>query len=161
MPLLLREALEMVRQFHARIHGPIAEEVQFLRCEPLQVLQFAERIRALSTEMLEAAEGMQDVLLCRTALSLEELSEWLTAHYNQSLTDSGDALADRLYLLLGDAVATKLPLERLFRIVHASNMTKMPGVTNGYGRGAKGPDYHPPVITLATIFRPPSADDVD
>jgi predicted HAD superfamily Cof-like phosphohydrolase len=79
-------------------------------------------------------------------MMLEELREWLFAHANSNLVDAADALADRFYLLLGDAVATGLPLADLFQEVHKSNMGKLAGVRTGVGKGLKGPNYCRPQI---------------
>ena len=77
---------------------------------------------------------------------LEELAEWLLAHANSNLVDVADALSDRFYLLLGDAVATGLPLTDLFQEVHRSNMTKLAAVHTVVGKGIKGPSYERPKI---------------
>jgi predicted HAD superfamily Cof-like phosphohydrolase len=75
-------------------------------------------------------------------MTLEELAEWLRAHAQQDLTAAADAIGDRLYLLLGDAVASGLPLTEIFRTVHSSNMTKMTGV----GKAVKGRSFRRPEI---------------
>ena len=75
--------------------------------------------------MADAANGYQDQLLSRAAMAVEELGEWIFAHADTDLVAAADSLADRFYVLLGDAVATGLPLGRLFEAVHRSNMTKL------------------------------------
>ncbi len=90
--------------------------------------------------------GAGKTTLCRAAMELEELAEWLLAHAQANLVGVADALGDRLYLLLGDAVATGLPLAELFSVVHESNMSKLGGVHTGLGKGVKGPGYARPRI---------------
>lgn len=91
-----------------------------------------------------------DLLLLRLSLALEELAEWLMAHATGDLVGAADAWADRIYALLGDAVATGLPASQLFEAVHASNLSKSPPTTSG-GKAVKGPDYVPP--NIATVLR--------
>ena len=74
-------------------------------------------------------------------MAAEELGEWLTANAKSDLSDAADALGDRLYVLLGDAVATGIPLPEVFEAVHESNWSKLPLVTTGVGKAFKGPDY--------------------
>jgi len=100
----------------------------------------------LAKELAKSADGDKDVLLCRAAMELEELAEWLLAHGNSNLVDVADALGDRFYLLLGDSVATGLPLAELFQEIHRSNFTKLPAVHTGVGKGVKGVGYQRPEI---------------
>ncbi len=79
-------------------------------------------------------------------MELEELAEWLLAHGNSNLVGVADAIGDRFYLLLGDTVATGLPLEELFKAVHVSNMSKLAAVHTGIGKAVKGADYIRPKI---------------
>ncbi len=82
---------------------------------------------------------------------LDELCEWLFAHANSNLIGVADALADRFYLLLGDAVATGLPLGDLFQEIHKSNMSKLAGVHTGVGKSVKGRNYSRPQIEKVLV----------
>ncbi len=85
----------------------------------------------IANELSREADGEKDMVLCRAAMVLEELAEWLYAHANPNLVKAADAIGDRLYVLLGDAVATGLPLEDLFIEVHRSTMSKLSSVHCG------------------------------
>lgn len=144
--LTVVDLLDAVREFHRRIKAPIAAKPHKLNCDPASALSFSIRLGKLSRDLALASNGMRDVALGRAALAVEELAEWLAAHANGDLVAAGDALGDRLYVLVGDAVATGMPLGALFAEVHRSNMTKFPGITTGVGRGVKGPTFVPPDI---------------
>ncbi|MBA3481438.1 MAG: nucleoside triphosphate pyrophosphohydrolase family protein [Pirellulales bacterium] len=161
--LSLRSCTSLVRLFHQRIKAPIAAKPQTLKCDPASALLYSQRLSELSKEAADAANGTTDVLLSRLAMTLEELSEWLAAHANGDVAAAADALGDRLYLLVGDAVATGLPLGEIFTAVHESNLSKLPGVTTGLGKGVKGSDYQRPdlgtlLATLAAERQPNETD---
>jgi predicted HAD superfamily Cof-like phosphohydrolase len=146
-PLTITECLRLVSQFHQLIKAGICQgSPQLLLCNPERASYYGQRLLELSQVMAGEAGCTQDQLLGRGALAVEELGEWMTAHSRLELVAAADALADRLYVLLGDAVATGLPLEELFAEVHRSNLTKLPFIQTGHGRGAKGPDYQRPDI---------------
>jgi len=154
--LTLDEAVGLVRSFHERIQAPIATKPTFLARHPGKALGATIQVGRLATEFAQIAEGDKDLLLCRAAMALEELSEWLFAHAQANMVSAADALADRLYLLLGDAVATGLPLGELFLAVHESNMSKLSTVHTGLGKGVKGPGYERPRIAgVLTQFECP------
>ncbi len=61
----------------------------------------------------------------RVLMAIEELAEWLEGHVEYYLTSAADAWGDRVYVLLGVAVATGVPATQIFDAVHRSNMTKI------------------------------------
>lgn len=144
--LTLDKAVKLVGSFHQRIQATIAEKPTLLARHPGKALRATIQVGKLAKEFAEIADGDKDLLLCRAAMELEELSEWLLAHAQANLVNAADALGDRLYLLLGDAVATGLPLGDLFLAVHESNMSKLSTVHTGLGKGVKGPSYKLPRI---------------
>ena len=161
--LSLRSCISLVRLFHQRIKAPIAATPRTLKCDPASALLYSQRLAELAKEAAEAANGTTDVLLSRLAMTLEEIGEWLAAHAHGDVASAADALGDRLYLLIGDAVATGLPLSEIFEAVHQSNLSKLPGVTTGMGKGVKGSGYQRPdlatlLATLATERKPDEAD---
>ncbi len=135
--LSLTTCVGLVRGFHEQIRAPIAATPQTLKCDPASALIYSDRLVQLSKEVADAANGTTDVLLSRVAMTLEEIGEWLAANGQGDLAAAADALGDRLYLLLGDAVATGLPLARIFKAVHESNVSKLPLVTTGWARPSK------------------------
>lgn len=142
--LSLRACVGLVRRFHQRIKAPIAATPQTLNCDPASALMFGAKLADLSKELAVAANGTEDVLLSRAAMAVEELGEWLVAKAKSDLPAVADALGDRLYVLLGDAVATGIPLAEVFEAVHESNWSKLPHVTTAVGKAFKGPDYLAP-----------------
>lgn len=147
-PLTLADCVRLVREFHHQIKAPVsAGTPQLLSSDPARASIFSQRLADLSREMADAASNGKDQLLGRAAMAIEELGEWLEAHSKGDLVAAADALADRLYILLGDAVSTGLPLDLLFLEVHRSNLSKLSHVKTGHGKGAKGPSYVRPEIT--------------
>ena len=150
MTAFLADAQILVTKFHKRIGAPVAASPDLLRCEAAAAARFAADINSLSKKVADAADGTKDLLLSRTAMDLEELGEWLAAHAESDLAAAGDALADRTYMLVGDAVATGLPLDKLFAEVHRSNMNKLLGVTTGNGKagtfGVPGLSLNRPLV---------------
>jgi predicted HAD superfamily Cof-like phosphohydrolase len=144
--LTLDDAIDQVRSFHRHIHAPVVERPTLLPRHPGKALGATILIRRLAKELAQSADGEKDVLLCRAAMELEELAEWTFAHAQSNLVDVADALGDRFYLLLGDSVATGLPLADLFLEIHRSNLTKLPAVHTGVGKGVKGRAYERPRI---------------
>lgn len=75
----------------------------------------------------------------RAELSAEELDEYVQACKAGDIVEIADAIADRLFLVLGDAVAHGLDgiLPELFEEVVASNMSKLDDdglpIINGQG----------------------------
>lgn len=140
----LDDAIRSVKEFHRLVGAPVAERPTLLHGDPNAARELATTLAALATRTLEI--GMSgDVLMLRTGLAIEELSEWLVAHADGDIPAAADAWADRAYVLLGDAVATGLPAGSLFAAVHASNATKSPA-PSGDGKAVKGSGYVPPDI---------------
>ena len=150
--LSLRACVGIVRRFHQRIKAPIAATPQTLNCDPASALMFSDKLTELSKGLAAAANGTEDTLLSRAAMAVEELGEWLAANAKADLTGTADALGDRLYVLLGDAVATGIPLSEVFEAVHESNYSKLPHVTTALGKAFKGPGYQKP--DLETLLAP-------
>jgi len=142
---ILRESLELVRQFHAAMNAPISSRPTLLDCNKSAAASLAEHINTLVTKTISNTSN-DDVLLLRATLALEELAEWLTAHSQQDLVAAADAWADRAFILIGDAVASGLPVADLFAEVHRSNMTKEACVA-GSGKAVKGNLYQPPSLS--------------
>jgi predicted HAD superfamily Cof-like phosphohydrolase len=78
-----------------------------------------------------------------TARNFEE-SKWLySSRTAGDLVAAADAWGDRLYVLLGDAVAAGLPAERILDEVHRSNMTKAVRASTATGKGKKAAAFVP------------------
>lgn len=86
----------------------------------------------------------------RCMLIEEEYREFLEALEIKDKIGVVDALADLLYVVYGTAVTFGIPIDKYFREVHRSNMTKLGKdgrpVRNEHGKVIKGPNYEPPQI---------------
>ena len=140
----LNQTTEMVRQFHQHIGAPIADKPQLLPGKPREADFIGARIANLGRLARRGADN--DPFLERLALALEELAEWAMAHAEQDLVAAADAWTDRVYVLMGDAVACGLPAQELSDEVHRANMTKQFGVRTGVGKAYRGTGYEPPRI---------------
>lgn len=138
----MQSALEKVRCFHQAIGAPISPVGQFLPTSRFAVEQ-AVQLRNMVLQCRQYSITAND-LLARLALDLEELAEWVEAHIDQDFRAVTDALGDRLYVLLGDAVAVGCPLEEAFEAVHTSNMTKVRDGVDACGKALKGSGYQSP-----------------
>ena len=59
----------------------------------------------------------------------EEIHELSDAHSNMDLVGVADALADLVYVALGNAHMLGIPFDEVFKVVHAANMQKQRGMT--------------------------------
>lgn len=87
--------------------------------------------------------------IIRGHLIAEELGELLLAVADRDILKIADALADLAYVVVGAAVVYGIPLDEVFREVHASNMTKAVQKDRDQRIRDKGPDYRPPNIMAA------------
>lgn len=144
----MNEQIEMVRTFHRRIGAPVERSPRLLAGSSAVAQHFAESLAGLASKAREVKEP----LFIRLGLCLEELSEWLWAHAGGELAEAADAIADRLFVLLGDAVESGLPLPDLFQAVAESNLSKTANVTSKDGKGVKGNDFISPRDQIAKII---------
>ena len=144
--MALNLPLNLVWHFHKRVGAPVADHPRLLACDPGNIRQLTASLLEPQEMARRLASGSpNDELAVRLAMTLEELGEWLAAHTQGNLVAAADAWADRLYLLLGDAVGAGLPADELFEEVHASNLTKSADELRS-GKAIKGAEYRPPDI---------------
>lgn len=79
--------------------------------------------------------------LQRLRLIQEELTELTQAMAGRDLIYVADSLADLLYVVFGTAVAYGLPMDKIFKQVHKSNMTKIGGHHDNTGKFVKPESY--------------------
>src|SRR5213080_2553048 len=79
----------------------------------------------------------------RVNLIQEEFEELQEAFAQQDLPAIAKELADLLYVVYGTAVSCGIDLERVFREVHRSNMSKVGGHKRADGKWVKPPGYSP------------------
>jgi len=98
----------------------------------------------------EAGPTMLDILAKKRRINLikEELSELKSALLMNDLVETIDALCDIMYVVLGTAVELGIDLEPFYDEVHRSNMTKVGGHFNDYGKYIKPDNYSPANIPL-------------
>jgi predicted HAD superfamily Cof-like phosphohydrolase len=81
----------------------------------------------------------------RLAFIREELQEYEEAHARGDLAACLDALVDLAYVVLGSAHYHHFPFDEAWFLVHAANLTKVPGPSQRFGRDAlKPPGFCPP-----------------
>ncbi|TWU38691.1 Phosphoribosyl-ATP pyrophosphohydrolase [Novipirellula aureliae] len=140
----MRKQLEQVTQFHQQIGEVVADSPRLLQHSEDLDRNLANSLR----EVLSAYDREDEPrtqLMRRAMMAIEELAEWVEAHNERDLVAAADAWADRITVLLGDAVATGMPAERLLDEVHRSNMTKL-AVNEQTGKGTKSECYQRPEI---------------
>ena len=108
--------LELVRRFHQMCGLPIAEAPQLINQK-----QFAIRVGMIQ----------------------EELSEYSKAVAACDIVEIGDAIGDSLYFLFGLALEHGIPIDKVFKQIHASNMTKRDGHKDAGGKWIKPDNYVP------------------
>lgn len=138
----MKRQLRLVREFHRKIGETVAQSSILLQHDAKVDADLARSLRQI-VERFHHSDGPKTQLTQRALMAVEELAEWIEAHNEDDLTAAADAWADRMYLLLGDAVATGLPTEPLLDEVHRSNMTKT-SANNKTGKGIKSDVFDSP-----------------
>lgn len=125
----MSEWVQMVREFHEKYGAPVAE-----RPGLLPVRRSDMRAGLIDEEASETRGAIYD--------SEAAVGNEVTA----SLAEIADGLADLVYVCIGAALEYGIDLDRVFREVHRSNMTKTVGHARADGKIMKGPDFEPPRI---------------
>lgn len=115
--------LGQVTQFHRLIGEVVSTNPQLLDCDRSSDRELAKRLRQI-IDTVRAETDPKSRLAFRVLMAIEELAEWIEAHVDQDMVAAADAWGDRMYVLLGDAVATGLPAQQIFEEIHRSNLTK-------------------------------------
>ena len=85
----------------------------------------------------------------RARLILEEAGETVAAISSGDLIETADGIVDLIYVAIGAALEFGVPLDRVWREVHRSNMAKLGGPTREDGKVMKPPGWTPPDILRA------------
>lgn len=96
---------------------------------------------AIATKPLIPQDNLIDL---RKKLHQEELDELFVAMDEKDLVEIADAIGDLIYVLIGTAITYGIPLDKVFREIHRSNMTK--AGKRADGKTIKGPDFEPPQL---------------
>jgi len=150
----MQQELDSVCSFHQKYGFEIASQPTLLTGDLGFIRLCASQLRGLQDQCTRRAPG--NLLESRLALSLEELAEWLEAHVEQDLEAAADAWGDRLYVLLGDAVAAGLPGDEIFCEIHRSNMSKTRPSDISEAKGIKGDGYSSPSLHHLLFGEPKS-----
>lgn len=147
----MQKQLQQVAEFHRQIGETCSSKPTLLQSDPERDVDLARSLRRMMTNF-ERAGHSQSQLAKRAMMAIEELAEWIEAHEQADLVAAADAWADRMYVLLGDAVATGMPVDPLIDEVHRSNMTKL-AANRQSGKGEKASQYSAPNIK-GIVFPP-------
>jgi len=119
--------MKRVKEFHKKmelaIDQPYSKELMNFR---LQL--FFEEIQELATAALDVEEA-EDTLE-RAVLMQKLLKE----------------MCDVVYVIKGMAVSFGMDFEEAFKLVHESNMSKLPLLKDADGKVQKGLNYEPPIL---------------
>lgn len=118
----------MLREFHEKYGHHIGERPVDV---PYDVWNL--RIKLIAEEVNEELIPVLERIRNNGIMSINDVIEL------------ADALADSLYVIIGTATATGIPVDSIFEEVHRSNMTKSTE-KNVYGKTIKGPHWEPPQI---------------
>jgi len=88
-----------------------------------QVSQFNKEFGVMQLDKPSLAN--ESFITYRMALIREEMSELEDAVKNKDLVETIDALTDILYVVLGMGYSLNVNLDKAFKIVHESNMSKI------------------------------------
>jgi predicted HAD superfamily Cof-like phosphohydrolase len=144
----MKRQLQLVREFHRKIGEVISDEPRLLDHHGESDDGLAQDLRQIIASR-RSRSGDHSEVTTRALMAVEELAEWIEAHNEDDLVAAADAWADRMYLLLGDAVASGMPAEPLLDEVHRSNMTKV-AANEQTGKGTKASGYQSP--NIQTLF---------
>ena len=97
---------------------------------------------------IKASFPSEKIVSLRIDLINEELTELKQAVQKQDLKEVADALTDILYVTYGAGHAFGIDLDKCFKEVQSSNMSKLGSdgkpIYNEKGKVMKGPDYFKP-----------------
>ena len=141
----LKQLTGKVRQFHRHVDAPIRNKPTLLPSDGDEAAEAAGELSFMVSRYQADGRELSE-FLTRLLLNVEELAEWCQAHANQDLVAAMDGWGDRIYVLLGDAVAAGLPADEIFQEVHRSNMSKVAGSTSDAGKGIKDASFQPPKL---------------
>jgi len=147
----LRELELYVRNFHLKHGYPVSEELPEDREEACADVAHDLNVlaKSIAAMALEEQKG-GDCRLYRLALSIEELSEYAEALATGDECALADAIGDRIYLAVGDAVSHDIPVTPVVHEIVRSNCSKSARNADEDPRlREKGDHYVPPDMKRA------------
>lgn len=120
---------------------PTPQEGVYIEDEQIKVLEFHQTF-GLTISDKPTLRPNADRMRCINLIE-EELHELIKASVLGDLVGIADGLADLVYVIKGMAVSYGIDLEHVFKEVHRSNMTKIGGKINSWGKLVKPLTYEP------------------
>jgi NTP pyrophosphatase (non-canonical NTP hydrolase) len=147
----MRDAVEKVRAFQKKRGLPTLEPGELGARElppPSQGLVTAVRLLRMAEFAIREQHRLRpgDLALARVRYTVEETLEMAEALERRDQRAFADAVADLLYIGIGNGLSFGVPVAEAFAEVHSSNMTK--GGLTADGKGGKGEDYREPRIDV-------------
>jgi len=119
--------MKKVREFHEKMELAIDQPYS------KELMDF--RLRLLFEEIQELASAALDI---ETSLDKEER--------HVMMQDLLKEMCDVVYVIKGMAVSFGMDFDKAFKLVHKSNMSKLPLIKDANGKVQKGLNYEPPVL---------------
>ena len=119
--------MKRVREFHEKMELAIDKPYS------KELMEF--RLKLIFEEIQELAEVALDL---ETNLDVEER--------HVMMQDLLKEMCDVVYVIKGMAVSFGMDFDKAFKLVHKSNMSKLPLIKDANGKVQKGLNYEPPVL---------------
>ena len=119
--------MKRVREFHEKMELAIDQPYS------KELMDF--RLRLLFEEIQELASAALDI---ETSTNPEER--------HVMMQDLLKEMCDVVYVIKGMAVSFGMDFDKAFKLVHKSNMSKLPLIKDANGKVQKGLNYEPPVL---------------
>jgi predicted HAD superfamily Cof-like phosphohydrolase len=119
--------MKKVREFHEKMELAIDQPYS------KELMDF--RLRLLFEEIQELASAALDI---ETSTNPEER--------HVMMQDLLKEMCDVVYVIKGMAVSFGMDFDKAFKLVHKSNMSKLPLIKDANGKVQKGLNYEPPVL---------------
>jgi len=119
--------MKKVREFHEKMELAIDQPYS------KELMDF--RLRLLFEEIQELASAALDI---ETTTNPEER--------HVMMQDLLKEMCDVVYVIKGMAVSFGMDFDKAFKLVHKSNMSKLPLIKDANGKVQKGLNYEPPVL---------------
>lgn len=130
--------VQMVKAFHEKFGQPVATEPTLLGRDRAML-----RTSLITEEANETDDAISESV--RPTLSDAEVFYGSDEPMNL-LARIADGLADTIYVVIGTALEYGIDIDKVFREIHRSNMTKDIGPNRPDGKITKGPTFEPPRI---------------
>ena len=119
--------MKKVREFHEKMELAIDQPYS------KELMDF--RLRLLFEEIQELASAALDI---ETTTNPEER--------HVMMQDLLKEMCDVVYVIKGMAVSFGMDFDKAFKLVHKSNMSKLPLIKDANGKVQKGLNYEPPIL---------------